>query len=174
NLFDNYQKTKDENLKDEIKTLIELPKELKYTKVDEFSNSYNTFMQKSMEGFSSHLQTYDVGYLIDEKLGVYIIPFWATLCEIFSTEDYQKIENYKECVEKFIKNDKIPPSITEKLYKKSGSKEKFEQRLKEILGENMSIDEYIKKYKGDYLKKTIFSSSNVLYCSKTFEKVAEK
>ena len=173
-LFDKYQKTHDEKLKDNIKDLIDKPETLKYMKIDEFSNSYNTFMQKSMEGFSSHHETYDVGYISDENLGIYIIPFWATLSAIFTLKDYQNIENYKECVETFIKNDKIPPSIFEKLYKKSGTKELFEKRLQEITGEIIPIEDYIKKYKGDYLKKTIFSSSNVLYCSKTFTKIVEK
>ena len=173
-LFDNYQKSGDENLKNDISSLIEVPENYKYTNIDEFSNSYSTFMQKSMEGFSSHAETYDVGYVTDEKLGVYIIPFWATLSQIFTSKDYMNIENYKECVEKFMKNDKIPPSFIERLYKKAGSKEKFEKRLSEILKDNLTSDEYIRKYKGDYLKKTIFSASNVLYCSKTFAQIVEK
>lgn len=173
-LFDKYQKTNDKELKSGISSLIEIPETLKYEEITEFSNSYNTFLQKSMNGFSSHNEIYDVGYILDEKLGIYIIPFWATLCKIFSSENYQKIENYKECVETFIKNDKIPPSFIEKLYKKAGSKEQFEKRLKEITEDELSIDDYIKKYKNDYLKKTIFSCSNVLYCSKTFAEITEK
>ena len=171
-LFENYQKSGDEKLKEEIKDLIEKPKNCKYMEIPEFSNSYNTFMEKSMEGFSSHKEIYDVGCIADEKLGIYIIPFWATLCEIFTSDNYTEIENYKECVDKFLKNDKIPPSFIERLIKKSGSKSSFKKRLKEITGENLTSDDYIKKYKSDYLKKTIYSSSNVLYCSKTFSEIA--
>ena len=170
-LFEKYQNTGDESLKNEIEALIEKPEEYKYMEISAFSNSYNTFMQKSMEGFSSHKETYDVGCLADEKLGIYIIPFWATLCKIFTSDNYTEIENYKECVETFLKNDKIPPSFIERLIKKIGSKSAFEKRLKEITGEPFSSDDYIKKYKSDYLKKTIYSSSNVLYCSKAFSEI---
>ena len=167
-LFDNYQKTGEG--KSQISGLIEDVEEYKYMKVEEFSNSYNTFIQKSMGGFSSHSQTYDVGYLSDENLGIYIIPFWGTLCEIFTSENYKNIENYKECVEEFIKNDKLPPSFLDRLKSKCGKG--FDERLKEIAGETQ--EEIIKKYKSSYLKKTIFSSVNALYCSKTFTEVIEK
>ena len=173
NIFDNYQKTTDDELKKDIEKYIEEPKKLGYFEVKEFSNSYDSFLEKSMQGFSSHEETYDVGYLADEKLGIYIIPFWATLCEIFTSKDYKIIENYKECVDKFIKNDKIPPSFIDRLKEKSKSQGiNFEERLKEITGENS--DEIVKKYKAEYLKNTIFSSSNVLYCSKTFCELVEK
>ena len=171
-LFENYQKTGDKNLSNNINELIEMPEEYKYIDIPEFSNSYNTFMQKSLEGFSSHKELYDVGCLADDKLGIYIIPFWATLCEIFTSDNYKNIEGYKKCVENFIKNDKIPPSFIDKLIKKTGSKQDFEKRLKDITGEDLSSEDYIKKYKGDYLKKTIYSSSNVLYCSKTFSEIS--
>ena len=126
-----------------------------------------------MEGFSSHSETYDVGYICDEKSGIYIIPFWGTVCKIFTSDNYKEIENYKECVEEFIQNDKIPPSIIEKLASKTKSTEFFEKRLQEITGENISIIDTIKKYKSEYMKKIIFSSANVLYCSKTFAEVVK-
>ena len=173
-LFDQYQKTKDSNLKNNIPDYIEVPEKAGFIKVKEFSNSYDNFMQKSMNGFSSHEETYDTGYLADEKLGIYIIPFWATLCEIFTSDNFEEIENYKDCVISFIENDKIPPSFIEKLIQKSSSKQKFEKRLQDITQENLSTEDFIKKYKGEYLKKTIFSSSNALYCSKTFTEVVEK
>ena len=172
-IFDKYQKSKDETLKNSVENFIEKPETYKYMEVKEFSNSYDTFMQKSMNGFSSHEETYDIGYIADDKLGIYIIPFWATLCEIFTSDNYKDIENYKECVINFVKNDKISPSLIEKLSKKAKSKEIFEKRLQEITQENLSIEDFIKKYKGEYLKKTIFSSSNALYCSKTFSLVTE-
>ena len=173
-LFDKYQKTGEQNLKSEIDSYIETLPELKYMNISEFSNSYDTFMQKSLQGFSSHVEIYDVCYTFDEELGVYIIPFWATLCKIFTSDNYKEIENYKDCVMNFIKNDKIPPSFLYKLAEKTGSKEGFEARLQEIIEEKTSIEEIVKKYKGEYLKKTIFSSANALYCSKTFASIVEK
>lgn len=174
NLFDNYQKTNDENLKEEISQHIEQPKAYGYKDIADFSNSYDTFMEKSLQGFSSHKDKYDIGYIADENLGIYIIPFWATLCEIFKSDNYTNIENYQECVKKFIQNDKIPPSLLLKLKEKASSKEAFEKRLQEITQENLSLKEFIQKYKGEYLKKTIFSSTNALNCSKIFAKVVEK
>ena len=176
-LFDRYQKTEDENLKKEISLLIENPDTLKYMVIKVIFTLYKTFytfLQNSLEGFSSHSEIYDVAYIADEKLGIYIIPFWKTLCEIFSSDDYTKIENYKNCVEDFMKNDKIPPSFIERLIKKSKSKTTFENRLQEITENKMTVEDYIKKYKSDYLKNTIYSSANVLCCSKTFMKAVEK
>ena len=172
-LFDSYLESGNEELKDNIIKFIDNVEIFKYFNVREFSNSYDTFLQKSMEGFSSHNETYDVGYMCDEKSGIYIIPFWGTLCKIFTSDNYKEIENFKECVEEFIKNDKIPPSIIEKLAYKTKSTEFFEKRLQEITGENISVIDTIKKYKSEYMKKIIFSSANVLYCSKTFAEIVK-
>ena len=169
-LFDSYLENEDVQLKNKIPELIEEPSDLKYFKVREFSNTYENFLQKSLGGFSSHEEIYDVGYLCEET-GIYIIPFWATLCKIFTADNYTEIENYKECVESFIKNDKIPPSILKRLQTRASRN--FEKRLNDITGETLSFEEFIKKYKNEYLKKTIFSSSNVLFCSKTFQYILE-
>lgn len=171
NLFDSYQEFNNEDLKLKKEDLIENIQDLKYFEVKEFSNSYDTFIQKSMEGFSSHEEVYDVGYICDKTTGIYIIPFWATICKIFTSENYETIENYKQCVDNFIKNDKIPPFIIEKLSMKCSSQNEFEKRLQSIINENISVSEIIKKYKGEYLKKVIYSSINVLNCSKTFAEV---
>ena len=170
-LFNSYLETNDIELKKQIPNLIGDVELHKYFEVREFTNSYDNFLQKSIKGFSAHNETYDIGYICDEKLGIFIIPFWATLCEIFTSKDYERIENYKECVETFIKNDKIPPYIIEILNEKSSCN--FEKRLNDILGEDISFEELIKKYKGEFLKKTIFSSVNTLYCSNTFTKAVE-
>ena len=171
-LFNSYLETQNEELKKQIPDYIEEIMSLRYFEVREFTNSYENFLEKSSKGFSAHNEIYDIGYICDEKSGIYIIPFWATLCKIFNSKDYKTIENYKECVETFIKNDKIPLSILEKLKSKSGKD--FDSRLKEILNEDLTFEEIIKKYKGEYLKKTIFSSVNALYCSKTFASASEK
>ena len=72
-LFDRYQKTKNNDLKAEIPACIEIIEDLKFIDIKEFSNSYDTFLQKSMGGFSSHEEVYDIGYIADNELGIYLL-----------------------------------------------------------------------------------------------------
>ena len=65
---------------------IQLPEEYKFFNVREFNNSYDNFIENSLGGFSSHKETYDVGIVFDEELGMYAVPFYGTFNKIFETK----------------------------------------------------------------------------------------
>ena len=62
---------------------IQLPEQYQFFNVEEFNNSYDNFLENSLGGFSSHKETYDVGIVYDEELGMYAVPFWGTFNKIF-------------------------------------------------------------------------------------------
>jgi hypothetical protein len=134
----------------------------KYFKVKELNNSYDNFIENSMGGFSSHVETYDVGIIMDEELGLYSIPFYKTFCKIFEGEE---VENAKECVEYFLTNDSISDKIVrrvENLYPN------FMDKINEILDSDYTLETLISKYKSEFIKRTIYSSTSVLYHSTAF------
>ena len=91
--------------KEEIESKIQTLEEHKFFAVNEFNNSYENFLENSLGGFSSHKETYDVGIIFDEELGLSAIPFYETFCKIFEEKDCKKIENYDKCIEHFLLTD---------------------------------------------------------------------
>ena len=155
---------KKEELDDNIKQV----ENNRYFTVSDFKNSYSDFMEKSLEGFSSHSSTYDIGIIYDEQLGLFVLPFYQTFCKIYEVEDYKTIQGYKDCIKSFLENDKVPANIIKKMAKKYSN---FIERTNEILGTSYTINKLLKYYKADSVEKKIFSSASVLYASKIFEQM---
>lgn len=164
-MFNDFAETKTKPTKEEIDEKIKLPEAYKFFDVSEFNNSYENFLENSLGGFSSHKETYDVGIIFDEELGLSAVPFYTTFCKIFEEKDYKKIPNYDKCVEHFLISD----GISANLLKRVESKHKnFMKVINAIYSTEMTFDELLEKYKAQYLKEKIFSSTTVLYESKTF------
>ncbi len=157
--------------KSEIEKNIHQVENNRFFTVSDFQNSYSDFMEKSMEGFSSHSSTYDIGIIYDKELGLFVLPFYQTLCKIFETADYKTVQGYKDCIKNFLENDKVPANIIKRLASKYPD---FLDRVNEILSTSYTLDELLKFYKSDFLEKKIFSSSSVLYSSKIFEQMMNK
>lgn len=148
-----------------IKELIKPIENYGYFKVPEFNSSYDNYIESSMAGFSSHSSKYDVGVIFDKELGMFIVPFYGTLCHIFETDNYKDIKGWDECIKAFMENDKIPATLVKKLAEKYPN---FLGVLNDLYGTQMALDEFLEQYKLDYLKDKIYSPTSVLYASKSF------
>ena len=168
-LFNDYCENQSEEFKEEVSQYLKEPEDFKFFKVKEFDSQYNDFLENSMGGFSSHNSHYDVGMIFDEKLGLYIIPFWATLKQGFKG-DYKSIENYVDCLKSILENDKIPNTILERLNNEFPN---FMNVVNEILEKEYTFDELIQTYKSDYLIQKIYSPTTVLYSSELFTKTID-
>ena len=168
NLFNDYCETNQMPDENEIKENIKTVENNRYFTVSDFKNSYKDFMEKSMEGFSAHSSVYDIGIVYDDELGLFVLPFWQTLCKIYEVNDYKTIQGYKDCIKSFLENDRIPANIIKLVMSKYSN---FMDRTNEILGTNYSIDELLNYYKSESIEKKIYSSASVLYASKIFEQM---
>ncbi len=157
NIFNNFCESPDEFKSEEIAENIKEIENYRFFRVEDFNNSYDNFVEKSMGGFSSHKATYDVGIIYDKELGLFAIPFYATLCRIFETEDYTSIEGYEACLRSFLENDKIPHNIIQRVADKY---ENFIERTNSILGTKYTYDELISHYKSDSYKFFLFRFRN--------------
>lgn len=166
-LFNDFAENNKKIAKEEIESKIELLDEHKFFAVNEFNNSYENFLENSLGGFSSHKETYDVGIIFDEELGLSAVPFYRTFCRIFEDKDYKKIENWDKCVEHFLLTDGISANLLKRVEAKYPN---FMKIINKVYSTNMTFDELLEKYKPQYLKEKIFSSTTVLYESKTFSK----
>lgn len=144
---------------------IQQPETYKFFSVSEFNNSYDNFLENSLGGFSSHKETYDVGIIFDEELGLYAVPFFATFNKIIENSD--NVENAKACVQFFLENDKFSANIIKRVAERH---ENFMEVVNKLLGTNYTFDELLEYYKSRYLENKIFSSTTVLYKSKAFSK----
>ncbi len=168
NMFNIYCDNGEKPSQDDINANIKSVENNRYFTVDDFKNSYSNFMEKSLEGFSSHNSTYDIGIVYDKELGLFVLPFYQTFCKIYEVEDYKTIQGYKDCVKNFLENDKVPANIIKRI---AGKYNNFIDRTNEILQTSYSLDELLNYYKADSMDKKIYSSSNVLYASKVFEQM---
>ena len=64
-----------------------------------------------------------------------------------------------------MENDKIPASLVKRLADRYPN---FVDVLNDLYGTQMTLDEFLEKYKIDYLKNKIYSPTSVLYSSKAF------
>ncbi len=168
NMFNLYCDTDELPSKDEILDNIKQVENNRYFTVSDFKNSYSDFMEKSLEGFSSHSSIYDIGIIYDKELGLFVIPFYQTFCKIFEEDDYKSVQGYKDCIKNFLENDKVPANIIRRVAAKYGN---FIDRINQILETSYNIDSLLNYYKPDSVDKKIYSSASVLYASKIFEKM---
>lgn len=166
-IFNDFSESNEKPSQEEIESKIVALDEHKFFQVKEFNNSYENFLENSLGGFSSHAGTYDVGIIFDEELGLSAVPFYKTFCQIFAQKDYTKIENYDKCLEHFLITDGISANLLRRVEAKYPN---FMKITNKILETDMTFDELLEKYKPQYLKEKIFSSTTVLYESKTFSK----
>lgn len=164
-IFNDFSESNEKPSREEIESKIVALDEHKFFQVKEFNNSYENFLENSLGGFSSHAGTYDVGIIYDEELGLSAVPFYKTFCEIFAQKDYTKIENYDKCVEHFLITDGISANLLKRVEAKYPN---FMKVVNKVFETDMTFDELLEKYKPQYLKAKIFSSTTVLYESKTF------
>lgn len=155
----------EEEEKKDYSNLIAEPEEYKFFMVSEFNNTYNNFLENSLGGFSSHKETYDVGIIYDEELGLYAIPFYGTFNKIFEVKDYTKIVNYDTCIKYFLENDKYSANLIRMVANKHKN---FMEIVNSVLAKNYSLEDLLKHYKRRYLSNKIISSTTVLYRSKAF------
>ncbi len=137
----------------------------KFFHIKELDNNYSNFLENSIGGFASHSEVYDVAVIFDKEKGLYAIPFYETFNAIFEGKD---VENKKDCIMYFLTNDSIPDSILERI---SAEHNNFMEIINEVLEENYTFDELIRKYKSEYLNNKLYSSATVLYCSEVFSNV---
>lgn len=164
-LFNDFAETQKKPSEKEIQSKIQSPSEYKFFSVQEFSNSYENFLEKSLGGFSAHKEIYDVGIIFDEELGLSAVPFYTTFCKLFEEKDYKKIENYDKCLEHFLVNEGISANLLRRVEAKYPN---FMKVINKIYSTDMTFDELLQQYKPQHLKEKIFSSTTVLYESKTF------
>jgi len=166
-LFNDFAEGNKKLKKADAEEKIQEPGEYKFFAVNEFNNSYENFLENSLGGFSSHKETYDVGIIFDEELGLSAIPFYKTFCKVFEGKDYKKIENYDKCIEHFLITDGISANLLKRVEAKYPN---FMKVINKIYSTDMAFDELLEKYKPQYLQGKIFSSTTVLFESKTFAK----
>lgn len=148
-----------------IEDKIEEPKELKYFESVEFDNDYNNFVEKSLQGFSSHKKPYDVGIIYDKENGLYVVPFYKTLTKILEDNSFETVENAKDCIKYFLTSDKISDSILKRIYTKYPNFLELANKVEET---NLSFDELLNKYKKMFLSHRIYSQTAILYSSSVF------
>lgn len=161
-MFNDYA---EEGKKGDYKELIKEPEEYKFFNVTEFNNSYDNFLENSLGGFSSHKETYDVGIIYDEELGLYAVPFYGTFNKIFEVPDYTKVLNYDSCIKYFLTNDKYSANLIRMVAAKHKN---FMEIVNAVLAKNYTLEELLKKYKRRYVDNKIISSTTVLYRSSAF------
>lgn len=168
NLFNEYCDTDTMPSEEEISTNIKQVENNRYFTVSDFKNSYSDFMEKSLEGFSSHSSIYDIGIIYDKELGLFVLPFYQTFCRIFEVDDYKTVQGYKDCIKSFLENDKVPANIIRRVAAKYAN---FIERTNQILETSYNLETLLNFYKTDSVDKKIFSSASVLYASKIFEQM---
>ena len=141
------------------------PKDLKYFEITDFNNSYNNFVEKSLQGFSSHRKHYDVGIIYDKENGLYVVPFYKTLLTILQDNSLETIENAEKCIKDFLTSDTISLAILKRICAKHPN---FVELANKINNENLSTDEMLNKYKKTYIKHRIYSQTAILYSSNVF------
>jgi len=145
------------------------PEELKYFAIKSASDPFSmTFSSKNTSD-----EKYDVGILFDPELGIQVLPFYATFCEIFRAKDHTKVSGYKECINDYLKNEKVSPYVIKCVCE--SCEEKFLKITNEALEhqEPLTLDELLDKYKKDFSENKKFSSTTVLYASEAFNELME-
>lgn len=139
----------------------------KFTKIEEFNCSDNSFMQTAIGGFSTHKETYDIALWVDKKRGLYIIPFFETFLKCFEEE----LEGKDECIKEFLTSDKIPPSVIKFAHDKY---ENFFNVINKTLKTSFAnLEEVLFNTKAAYIDSGIFSPVVVLFNSQLFSNILQ-
>lgn len=142
---------------------IEEPKEYKYFEVKDYNTNYNNFIENSVTGYYNKQQIYDIAVTFQPEEGLYIVPFYKSLERILTSDNYEEIENYDKCIKYFVE----APTISARILTDINNKyPKFTEIANKVLGENLSFDEILKKYKDT--KHRVFSHTTILYNSNVF------
>ena len=149
----------------DVEDKLVVPEKLKFFEIDDLKNDYDNFIEKSLDGFSSHKKVYDTGIIYDKNYGLYIIPFYETLLTILEENSLKKIENAKECIKHFVTSPTISINILDRIYKRYPN---FLDLANKVMGENLTMEELYNKYKYEYVAHRILSQTTILYNSKVF------
>ena len=145
---------------------LETPTTLKYFEIKDLNNYYNNFVEKSLDGFSSHKKVYDTAIIYDKEYGLYVIPFYKTLLTILEQNSLENIEGAKECVEYFITSPTVSTNILKRINDKYPNFTTLANKVTE--NDNLTLDELFKEYKHEYVNHKIYSQTTILYNSKVF------
>ena len=130
--------------------------------IEEFESDDENFMQNAIGGFSSHKEIYDVALWMDEKRGLYIIPFLTTFFKCFESE----IQTSKECVKSFLTSDKIPSSVIKYAHDKY---QNFFKIVNQALNTNFeTLEEVLFNIKAVFVDDGVYSPVSVLFNSELF------
>lgn len=149
----------------DVKDKLEIPVSLEYFEISDLQNDYDNFVEKSLDGFSSHKRVYDTGIIYDKEYGLYVIPFYKTLTEILKENSLDKIKGAKECIEYFLTSPTISTNILKRICEKYPN---FIELANKVKNENLTLDEMFVNYKREYLTHKIYSQTTILYNSKVF------
>jgi len=162
-LIENFNKYKENSEFLEYDNLIEEPQEYRYLDIDEFNCDDETFMQNAIGGFSSHKEIYDVALWMDEKRGLYIIPFLETFFKCFKEE----LEGKNECIKEFLTSDKVPPGVIKYVCDKY--QDVFFETVNNILNTDFkTLEEVLFNTKTAFIDGGVYSPVSVLYNSDLF------
>lgn len=171
-LFNEWCETSNPDLKKEVSKYINLPANYAFSGTSKFTFNPQNVAGKTLEGFSSDREEYDVAVIFDETAGLFAIPYYGLVSKILSTDDdYTSISGYKDCVLNFMKNPKIPFVIFKRI------KDKYPdcmKRLSEILGEKMTLKHINEKFKDKKSPFNSLSPASILYTSRSFSKLMTK
>ena len=170
NAFNDYCETGNEKIKELVANGIEKPQNSGYFPTKDFHFSVDDFAKKSVAGFSANGEKHDVGLVYVSGAGMFAIPFYATFCKIFESENYKEIPHYDSCVENFLKNTKIPAVILDRINQKYPS---FSKIVSEILGEDLTLEQIAGKYKPNKNNLPTIAPAAILYSSKVFAELME-
>lgn len=148
-----------------LENKLELPNPLKYFEIKDLNNDYNNFVEKSLNGFSSHKKIYDTAIIYDKEYGLYVIPFYKTLLTILEQNSLENIEGAKECVEYFITSPTVSTNILKRINDKYPN---FTTLANEVTENNLTLEELFNEYKPEYVNHKIYSQTTILYNSKVF------
>ncbi len=153
---------------DNYDELIKKPDGYEYFEVEEFTRSNVDPVEILGRSFSAHEKAYDTGIIFDNDSGLLVMPFYGTFQQIFSSQDYKSVPNYKDCITTYLESAGIPAGVILSVYNEN--KDIFLKVVKEALEleKELTIDELLEKYKGGNKDAKKYSALTIMYCSKAF------
>ncbi|MCR5261110.1 MAG: SEC-C domain-containing protein [Candidatus Gastranaerophilales bacterium] len=170
NAFNEYCESGSDEIKKLVAEGIKKPEKYAYFPTKDFNFTGNDFAKKSMAGFSSQDNEYDVGILFIKNSGLFAIPFFGTFCKIFE-DDYKTVSNYDSCLRNFLHNEKIPSVVLTYVAEKHPS---FVSVINDIMKTNYTLDDILRIFKSHNLNKPVISPASILYSSNVFSQIMVK